>query len=55
MKDFKSGTFVKTITGYKAFQPELLNRLYKIEDTELLPLVEKATLKLGELSAYSEC
>jgi Fic family protein len=54
MKNFKSGTFVKTITGYKAFQPELLNRLYKIEDTELLPLVEKATLKLGELSAYSE-
>jgi Fic family protein len=54
MKDFKSGTFVKTLTGYKAFQPEMLNRVWKIGDSELLPLIDKVNFKLGELSAFSE-
>lgn len=51
--DFKSGTYIQR-SGYKAFQPVLINRSYRFDDADLLPLIEKANLKLGELSAYSE-
>lgn len=51
--DFKAGVFIKAV-DYKAFQPEKLNRQYQFDDAELIPLLEKANLKLGELSAYSE-
>ncbi|MDX1941671.1 MAG: Fic family protein [Saprospiraceae bacterium] len=53
MKNFKAGHFVSRM-GYKAFQPERINHAYTLEDPELLLLHEEATLKLGELSAYSE-
>lgn len=51
--DFKSGTYIPS-NGYKAFQPTKINRTYRFDDTDLLPLIEQANLKLGELSAYSE-
>lgn len=51
--DFKSGTY-RSGNGYKAFYPETVNHAYKFDDADLLPLLEKANLKLGELSAYSE-
>ena len=51
--DFKSGTYI-TATGYKAFQPEKINKIYNFNDSDLLPLLEKANLKLGELNAYAE-
>lgn len=51
--DFKSGTYIPS-NGYKAFQPTKINRIYRFDDTDLLPLIEQANLKLGELSAYSE-
>jgi Fic family protein len=51
--DFKSGTYIPS-NGYKAFQPTKINRAYRFDDTDLLPLIEQANLKLGELSAYSE-
>jgi Fic family protein len=54
MKDFRAGTFVKTNTNYRAFQASKINHSYQFDAIELLPLLEKATLKLGELSAYSE-
>jgi len=53
MKDFKSGHFIKHV-GYSAFQPNLINRKYTLDYSDLLPMLEAATLKLGELSAYSE-
>ncbi len=51
--DFKSGIYIQS-NGYKAFQPAKINRAYRFDDTDLLPLIEQANLKLGELSAYSE-
>lgn len=54
MKDFKSGTFISVSSGYKAFQPNYINRKYKFDDTELLVLLEKANLKLGQLEAYAQ-
>lgn len=53
MKSFKSGTYINAI-GYKAFTPELINRIYKIDDAALQLLIEKSTLKLGELNAYAQ-
>ena len=53
MKTFKSGTYINTL-GYKAFAPELINRVYKIDDAALQLLIEKSTLKLGELNAYAQ-
>lgn len=53
MKSFKSGTYINAI-GYKAFAPELINRVYKIDDAALQLLIEKSTLKLGELNAYAQ-
>lgn len=54
MNNFNAGSFIKTLSGYRAFQAEKINRTYQFDDFTLLPLIEKATLKLGELSAYSE-
>lgn len=51
--DFKSGAY-RLAGSYKSFFPEKINRSYHFDDTDLLPLLEKANLKLGELSAYSE-
>ena len=53
MKSFKSGTYINAI-GYKAFAPEFINRIYKIDDAALQLLIEKSTLKLGELNAYAQ-
>ncbi|MES2617405.1 MAG: Fic family protein [Bacteroidota bacterium] len=50
---FKPGTSI-TINGYKAFQPEKINRYYQFDETDLLPLLEKANIKLGELNAYAD-
>jgi Fic family protein len=51
--NFKSGNYIQVI-GYKAFQPEKINRSYQFDETELLLLLEKANIKLGELNAYAE-
>ncbi len=53
MQNFRAGHFINH-TGYKAFQPERINRAYRLNDPELVLLHEEASLKLGELSAYSE-
>jgi Fic family protein len=53
MKSFKSGTYIQAL-DYKAFKPESINKSYHFDDKELLPLLEKANLKLGELNAFSE-
>src|ERR1043165_6068293 len=51
--DFKSGTY-RSAGTYKSFHPEKINRSYHFDEADLLPLLEKANLRIGELSAYSE-
>lgn len=53
MENFKAGHFLGHL-GYKFFQPEHINKTYRLSESELLLLHEEAILKLGELSAYSE-
>jgi len=43
MKSFKSGTYINAI-GYKAFSPELINKIYKIDDAALQLLIENPHL-----------
>jgi len=51
--DFIAGNHIQA-QGYKAFQPEKINRAYLFDETDLLILLEKAGFKLGELNAYAE-
>ncbi|MFH1121888.1 MAG: Fic family protein [Bacteroidota bacterium] len=51
--DFNSGNYIQT-TGYRAFQPEKINKSYQFDESDLLFLLEKASIKLGELNAYAE-
>ncbi len=51
--DFKSGTYIRA-DNYKAFRPELINKVWHFDEAELMMLLEKANIKLGELNAYSE-
>lgn len=51
--NFKAGNYIQA-TGYKAFQPERINRYYQFDETDLFSLLEKANIKLGELNAYAE-
>lgn len=39
--------------GYKSFQPSIINQEYTWSDSQLNVLLEKATLKLGELNTFS--
>lgn len=51
--NFKAGANI-VADGYKAFQPEKINRFYQFDEVDLFSLLEKANIKLGELNAYSE-
>lgn len=51
---FKSGSFVNTELGFRAFRPEFLNGTYRFDEVELQTLLEQANLKLGELNGYAE-
>ena len=51
--NFKAGNYTQ-VTGYKAFQPERINKYYQFDETDLFSLLEKANIKLGELNAYAE-
>jgi Fic family protein len=53
MKSFRSGVF-RLNSGYQAFYPEGINRAYGFDDSAMLPLLESATLRLGELKNWSE-
>jgi len=53
MKNFKSGNYINQGT-YKSFQPEFINRIWEIENMELLSLLSKADRQLGRLDMYSE-
>ncbi len=53
MQNFKSGLYVNQ-GHYKSFQPNLINKEWKLEDMELLSLLSKADRQLGRLDMYSE-
>ena len=53
MKNFKSGQYINQ-GAYKSFQPEKINRIWKIENMEILSLLSQADRQLGRLDMYSE-
>ncbi|RUT78014.1 Fic family protein [Ancylomarina longa] len=53
MKDFKAGNYINQGT-YKSFQPELINREWKIDNMEVISLLDKANRHLGRLDMFSE-
>lgn len=53
MKDFVAGRYIKQ-GSYKSFQPEKINKQWKVEDMKLLNLLGQADRQLGRLDMYSE-
>jgi Fic family protein len=53
MKQFKSGQYVSR-GYYKSFQPNFINRQWKIENMEVLQLLSQADRELGRLDMYSK-
>ena len=53
MKKFNAGKYISQGT-YKSFQPEKINREWKIENMELLNLLSQADRELGRLDIYSK-
>ena len=53
MQNFKSGTYINQGT-YKSFQPESINKDWKIDNMELVSLLDKANRHLGRLDMFSE-
>lgn len=52
LKDYKAGVFSKQ-HGYKSFNLNPINKEWIITSPEIITLLEKANLKLGELNAFS--
>ncbi|ADJ26668.1 filamentation induced by cAMP protein Fic [Dehalogenimonas lykanthroporepellens BL-DC-9] len=52
ISEFKSGTWRRT-TGYKYFLPEKINHSFFWEDESINEMVEKASLRLGELNSFA--
>lgn len=53
MKNFQSGRYVQQ-GHYKSFQPTTINRVWKIDNMELIQLLGQADRELGRLDMYSE-
>ena len=54
IKQFRAGGWIQQPTGYRSFLPEEINHTFVWADAELNVLLEKATLRLGELNSYSQ-
>ena len=54
ISQFKAGVWVPQPTRYKTFLPAEVNQSYTWADPELNVLLERATLKLGELNSFSQ-
>jgi Fic family protein len=52
LESFKSGHFEKSL-GYKYFVPSDINKQWSWHDTSLNTLLEKASIKLGELNSFA--
>ncbi|MCC2624807.1 MAG: cell filamentation protein Fic [Burkholderiales bacterium] len=53
MKDFIAGQYVQQ-PYYKSFQPNPINRSWKIDNMELINLLSQADREMGKLDMYSE-
>lgn len=53
MKDFIAGRYQRQKL-YKSFQPNLINRVWTLDNTEVLSLLSQADRQLGRLDMYSE-
>lgn len=53
MKTFKAGNRINQGT-HKSFQPNKINKEWKIENMEVLNLLSQADRQLGRLDMYSE-
>lgn len=53
MKTFEAGNYINQGI-YKSFQPNRINKEWKIEDMEVLNLLSQADRQLGRLDMYSE-
>ena len=53
MHSFKAGNYINQ-GYYKSFQPNPTNRLWQIDDIEIIELLSKADRQLGRLDMYSE-
>jgi len=49
---YRSGNFTKQF-GYKSFNPNPINREWRLDNPEINTLLEEANLRLGELNAFS--
>ena len=52
MKDFKSGIYISQ-GSYKSFHPNLINRVWTIDDMEVISLLSKADRMIGRLDMFS--
>ncbi len=53
MKKYHAGNYIQQ-GHYKSFQPNLINRIWTLDDMTLVQLLEKADRELGRLDMYSE-
>lgn len=53
MKNFNPGQYLSQ-GSYNSFEPDKINRQWKIEDMELLTMLSQADRQLGRLDMYSE-
>lgn len=53
MNNFKSGIYKQQLE-YKSFLPNKINHDFKIDDKDIVVLLEKAVLHLGQLEAFSQ-
>lgn len=53
MKAFKAGTYINQ-GYYKSFQPNSINRDWKLDDMEIINLLSKADRELGRLDMFSD-
>lgn len=53
MKNFQSGRYVQQ-GYYKSFQPTLINRVWRLDNMELIQLLSQADRELGRLDMYSD-
>jgi Fic family protein len=53
MKNFESGRYIQQ-GYYKSFQPNLIDRVWSLDNMELIQLLGRADRELGRLDMYSE-
>lgn len=53
MKQFKAGTYISQGT-YKSFIPQEINRVWRLDDPEIMELLSQADRALGRLDMFSE-